>query len=479
MESISQASATRLSLDAILDDLMNLVRRYISLSYLQAVTLALWIAHTHVIDASEVAAYLHITSVDKRCGKSRTLRLLNLVVFRPWLTASATPAVLVRRTSKEHPTLLLDEVDLKFKSGDEKGDTIRGIFNSGNERGTTYDLCDKQTHKWESLDVFGPKALAGIKNVPETISDRSIKIELKRKRPSEQVERWRLTEARAAAAPVRKAIEDWASAEVIAKLKEARPDIPDALFECSDRAADFWEPLLAIADLAGGHWARSSRDSALTLSGEAAADDQSQGVRLLRDCLAYFVEYEIDRTKSEPITAYLGSLEESPWEGRGGKAFTTRDLARLLDPYKINPRTVDFGYLPDAKRDTAKGYLLSQFEEAFSRYLSPVSPPERHNVTTADSTGENAQEASVTEHSCDGTECAENRSIHAPCDGVTDKRPHQGQASDDGAASRTACAYHVGYAGQTCARCGFSWDAHLRPASPPASPPTLRLVEGS
>jgi len=40
-----------------------------------------------------------------------------------------------------------------------------------------------------------------------------------------------------------------ADPSVLAKLADAEPVMP-----LEDRAADVWEPLIAIADLAGGEW---------------------------------------------------------------------------------------------------------------------------------------------------------------------------------------------------------------------------------
>lgn len=53
----------------------------------------------------------------------------------------------------------------------------------------------------------------------------------------------------------------WAAANV-AHLEEAEPELHD---ELSDRAREVWEPLLAIADLAGDEWAKRARRAAREL----------------------------------------------------------------------------------------------------------------------------------------------------------------------------------------------------------------------
>ena len=56
--------------------------------------------------------------------------------------------------------------------------------------------------------------------------------------------------------------------------------MPDGV---EDRDADVWEPLLAVADLAGGHWPNTARVAAVTVVTEAKTATPSIGVLLLRD----------------------------------------------------------------------------------------------------------------------------------------------------------------------------------------------------
>ena len=92
----------------IISQLAQLIRRYIALTAAEADVIALWIVHTHAFGAAETTPYLAITSAEKRCGKSRLLELLELLVAGPWLTGSVSAAVLFRTIHETHPTLLLD-----------------------------------------------------------------------------------------------------------------------------------------------------------------------------------------------------------------------------------------------------------------------------------------------------------------------------------------------------------------------------------
>ena len=130
-----------------------------------------------------------------------------------------------------------------------------------------------------------------------------------------------------------------------------------------NRAADNWRPLLSIADLAGGDWPKLARNVADTA--ETAKQDQSKRTMVLGDIRDIFAARpETDRLRSAEMAEALGAMENRPWsEWRNGKPLTPAALARLLGPFRITPGT---------KRDgeaTFKGYLLSDFVEAFATYL--------------------------------------------------------------------------------------------------------------
>src|SRR5262249_21949250 len=70
----------------------------------------------------------------------------------------------------------------------------------------------------------------------------------------------------------------------LTELEAAEPAMP-----LEDRAADTWEPLIAIADLAGGNWPDLARNAALALTAShQAAAVQSERIRLLTDCRTAF-----------------------------------------------------------------------------------------------------------------------------------------------------------------------------------------------
>jgi hypothetical protein len=394
---------------ALLDAVAAFIRRYVVLTPEQADTLALWAMHTHALDAASTTPYLSVSSPEKRSGKSLTLENLDLLAARAWLTGRVTAAVLVRKIDRDRPTLLLDESDAAFKSGQEYAEALRGVLNSGHRRGGVASLCVKAGGDFDLRDfaTFCPKAVAGIgRHLPDTVADRAIPIVLKRRQPNETIERFRRSMAEADAKPLREALAAWAAANIEA-LKEARPDTPDVL---DDRAADGWEPLLAIADAVGGPWPERARAAALSLSAGDSREDESLGVKLLADIRAVFEERGVDRLPSIEVCRALNALDESPWGDLKGRPLDARKLAFLLRPHTVRPSTIRVG------DETVKGYTREAFADAWARYLPPrISPWAVTSVTTVTEppSESNLEGASVT----DVTDVTADRGIRVPKDG--------------------------------------------------------------
>lgn len=342
----------------LLDAIVTFIRRFVILSQQQAEAIALWIVHTHVLKAADTTPYLNITSPEKRSGKTLLLEILELQVARPWFTGRVTAAVLARKVDAECPTLLLDESDAAFKGNKEYAETLRSILNTGYRRGGKTSVCVGQGAAigYRDLSTFCPKAIAGIGKLPDTVADRSIPITLKRRAPNEYVERFRRRSAEREASPLRQQIIQWAG---IISPESEEPEIPEQL---RDRAADCWEPLLLIADAAGGEWPRKARDSAVALMTGVESEDESLGVRLLAD-IRFVLPESGDSISSADLLSALMQIEESPWGDLRGKPLDARRLASLLKPYGIRPHT----FRIDDK--TPKGYQKIDFRDAWNRYL--------------------------------------------------------------------------------------------------------------
>jgi hypothetical protein len=345
-----------------IEDARVFVTRYVVLTPEQADACALWVVHTHAVDAADVTPYLSVSSAEKRSGKSLLLEVLGAIVHKPWPTVRPSEAVLFRQIEKERPTLLLDEVDTiwnpRARSEDEG---LRALLNAGfRRRGSTVPRCSGPSMKVRNFATFCPKALGGIGDLPDTIADRCIPIRMERKRGEDTVERWRWRVVEPFADAVRESIHGAVSA-LCALLEETEPELPDAL---SDRAQDAWEPLFAIADVAGCEWPLRARYAALSLMTERV-DEPPIGARLLADVRGVFNGDA--RLSTTDLIDVLAAIEDAPWGDWGGKPLTGRRLAALLRPYSIKPRN-EGGF---------RGYFASDFTDAWSRYApSPDDSPQ-------------------------------------------------------------------------------------------------------
>ena len=351
----------------ILDRVSEFIHRFVHLSDQQGRIVTAWVAHTHGVGAATTTPYLNISSATKQAGKTRLLEVLELLVSKPWLTGRITAACLVRKVDQVRPTLLLDESDAAFSGEKEYAEALRGILNTGFYSGGVASCCIGQGANitFKDFKTFCCKALAGIGQLPDTVSDRSIPIRLIRKKQGDAVARFRRRHAKNEAAAIKGQVSDWISS-IADRLREAEPVLPEQL---TDRQQDGMEPLLAIADEAGQDWPGALRQAGVEIFGSQAADDQNIGVQLLADIRGVFEDTGDDKIQSASLIEKLKEIETSPWaDWSKGKGLSPNGLARLLKPFGISPKgSVRVG-------DTiAKGYSWASFEDAFTRYLPSVT----------------------------------------------------------------------------------------------------------
>ncbi len=293
--------------------------------------------------------------------------------------SNISPAATFRVIEAKSPTLLIDEADAFFRENEE----LRGVINSGHTRATAYVIRTVgDDHEVKQFSTWGAKAIALIGKLPDTVMDRAIVLPLRRKGPSEKVERLRHAGRGLFDALARKLARFGADHGV--EIGRARPALPDAL---NDRAQDNWEPLLAVADLAGGSWPKQARRAALALSGAGEAD-LSIGEQLLSAIRDVFEENPFkDKISREELLKRLIEDEEQPWASwNKGRPLSAAQLRTKLKPYGITTKKVRIN-----SYETAQGFEHIQFEDAWARYLdgeTPSSPspppPQDWNIGTSE-----------------------------------------------------------------------------------------------
>ena len=357
----------------LLDEIEQTVRRHTITAKHVPATVALWVVFTWMIDGARVAPILAITSPEKRCGKTTLLELVGLLARKGLLAANISQAAVFRTVDKWMPTLLIDEADTFLRQNDE----LRGVLNSGHTRSSAFVIRTVgDDHEPRRFSTWGAKGVAMIGKLPDTLADRAIPVAMRRKLPSETVTRLRGDPFE----PLRQRLARFAE-DNLAAIKRAEPELPEGI---NDRAADNWEPLLAIADQAGGIWPQKARTAAFNLSG-ASAEVESVGTMLLADMRRLLTE--TNALSSTKLADKLAELEDRPWPefGSSKKAITPARVARILGEFKISPEKLpgNFGY----KKGT-RGYTLDSARDAFARYLPPAESGEVPHANTHGASGD-------------------------------------------------------------------------------------------
>lgn len=363
------------STGALLAEIRAWFGRFVSLrDEHQALVLALYVLHTYSLQAAGVTPYLVILSPERRCGKTLLLETLEELCRYGQVISSVSEAALYQMISADlskRPTLLIDEADAIFGRPSEQTEGLRGVINSGNRRSGRV-ARGGQDGTAKTYSTFACKVLAGINAgvLPDTVQDRSIAIMLQRKHGNIQLERHAAHRLEDEYGKLRKRFDTWARAYVEA-LSVAEPELPD---ELSDRAKDGWEPLLAIADLAGPSVGSAARRAALELRDDFGEGSESRSERLLADMRAAMSG--MDFISTGELLIYLNQLDERTWHLLNRQqGIEAHNVAKLLKPYGIKPAQKRSG------ASVQRGYFAYDLEEAWARYLSPEKAIQRDSVT--------------------------------------------------------------------------------------------------
>ena len=343
-----------------LDLVENYLRRFVVYPSEHAITAhVLWIGHTHFMNLWETTPRLAFMSPLPESGKTRALEVTELFVPNPRLSFSISAAALVRviargHEDKEIPTILYDEIDNVFSKSEEGMSDLRSALNAGYRRNATSTRCINKGEGVVNFPSYAALAVAGLKTLPDALATRAIFIHMRRRAPDEPKESFRLKYHAAEAKPIKEALEEWC-------LHADIGDDPDMPPEITDRSADIWEPLLAVADAIGGDWPQRAREAAIYLTGAAKDDSMIGALELLAHIKDAFLEAKSIWTST--MIERLRNREETPWNDIRGKPLDARMLSDMLRPYRIKPSDVKIDGI------NRKGYLRSDFELAWKSYL--------------------------------------------------------------------------------------------------------------
>ncbi len=349
----------------LISDISNHLSSVVVLPQHADFTIALWLIHTYLIEPADdyqvinTSPILLVNSPDRQCGKSTVKKIISMLAPRPILVDNISPASLFRYIELEQPTMLIDEADSFLINRTD----IINILNSGYKPdGTTIRQGGVNYQDPIKFSTWGAKALFGIGDMPDTLFSRCICIPMKRKKPSENVERLN--------GYLRQHSEDLTNLKrrilrfCLDNQEQIGKVIPDLPSEIDDRQQDNWEPLLQIANVCGSDWINLANQAAISLSPKNLHDETNLAEMLLSDIEQIFRTKGVDRIKSNELVRDLTLDATKPWgDLRKGRPMIEIDLARLLKRYGIGPVDIRF------EGRIHKGYYRADFEDAFERYL--------------------------------------------------------------------------------------------------------------
>jgi len=356
VEDLQPSTKSNIDLAKLLDQMEILIAQHTVLPKDTSYALALWCASTYSINDFAIFPKLVITSPEKRCGKSTLLDLLSAISCKSFVTSNMTAATIYRLIDQHQPTLIIDEADTFIANSTSD---MTGIINSGHGRNRAYvTRCDGDTHQVSRFSTWTPMVLASIGNLQETIMDRSIVVQMRRKKVSESVPQIPI-DLFDQCKQIREELMKWSIDN--SSLIKASSFKPSPLG--NDRAVDNWKPLFVLADLAGSCWLHDCDTAYQSLT---VPDEPELPTLLLGAIREIFKKTTVSKISSAQLVEDLTKDKDQPWcEYRNGSSISQSGVANMLKAYGIKPKGIRIGAA------TPRGYELKCFTDAFERYLPP------------------------------------------------------------------------------------------------------------
>jgi len=313
--------------------------------------LVLFAAHCWIYRSFTETPRLHITSGTYGAGKTRVLELTSLLCPNPQQMAKITGPAIYHIIPERHPApLCLDEADAMLGNGrSARAEDIRGILNAGYK--SSGSITRVVSNEAVDFSVFCPVMFAGKGQLPPSLADRSVSIEMRKRRKGERMDRYVPKMHDPLGRHTGLLLGAWAS-----QIAGPAGDIlwVDPPEDLADRQVDILTPLYAIAAMAGGDWPQRFAEMVHVLVlGGVSTDEVS------------------------PATALLTALRDV-WPG-GQDRVTSHELADLLAAHEsggfawpegqrapeLNARMRDLGVPPQPLRIGGKvmrGYDRADLE---------------------------------------------------------------------------------------------------------------------
>jgi len=322
-----------------------------------------WCMMTWNADKMDLFPYFGARSPEKECGKTTLLTIIKYLSYRALSAANVTSASVFRVIEMYEPTLIIDELDT-FLMLDPQ---LVGVFNSGHSREMGYIIRTVgDEHEPRRFKTFGPKAYGMIGCAVDTFESRSIPVFLFPKVEEDGIQELDLKNPaiKESLTALARKLARW-SKDNKEKVLAIEPDTRGI----TNRTRDNWKPLLQIAEFAGRGWVQKIRNAAGMGDPTIQKNENRQ---FLEDVRNIFHTRGVDFIPTDVLLKDLWEQEESAWKhfGRRGDPINQKEAATILKLYHVTPQR---GL---ANGNRVRGYHVSQFREAFTRFLSTSMPEE-------------------------------------------------------------------------------------------------------
>ena len=344
----------------LINEIISIIQEHIIIRQEEAVAIAYWILQTYNQNAFYYAPKLLIISPEKRCGKTTLLQLIEMLAYKPLPTSNCSQASLFKIIEKYQPTLLLDEADTFLKQNIDLTNIVNSSFD---KKHPVYRSCGKNYEDFKKYDTFCMMAIASIGGLADTIMDRGIRINIRRKLNTETVQplRAKIAEKRF------KLLKEKCLKFMLDNGEKAGSKSFEYISGLNDRECNVWDGIISIAEIVGDKDRVISVARALSSSDNEATD--SIRTALLKNILCIFKERDFKDIASQDLVASLIEIEEAPWATYNhGRALTTHALGRLLREFNIS------SFQKVVNGSNNKHYSFNSFTDVFSRYI-----PEDYN----------------------------------------------------------------------------------------------------
>jgi hypothetical protein len=179
-------------------------------------------------------------------GKSRVFEVLTLLVYNPLHSSNLTAPCLFRTLHSQGGTLLLDEAERLNDRTPDAGE-IRSVLLCGYKRGGRAHRMEKRGDEFRpvSFDVYGPKAIAGIANLPTALASRCVRIMMFRAGKDSPIPKRRIDSRLKVLAGLRDDL--YAMALSQGRTLAEMPCWPSECSNMNGRDFEVWQPIMAMA----------------------------------------------------------------------------------------------------------------------------------------------------------------------------------------------------------------------------------------